>query len=147
MSALPLPQAQQRSLELTEEFLENISRRFLSLLPADMTPEQRQAGIESTAAFVRDVDALIARVDIVGGNTQAKAEAELVRNRLKGLRAVAWLAMKELNPDQAWFWTEEWQAGQRRAEADIAAGRTHFHESTEDFLAALDEWRATHAHP
>jgi hypothetical protein len=49
MSALPLPQAQQRSFELTEEFLENISRRFLSLLPASMTPAQRQAG---TAAFI-----------------------------------------------------------------------------------------------
>jgi antitoxin PrlF len=26
--------------------------------------------------------------------------------------------------DQAWFWTDGWQAGEREADADIAAGRT-----------------------
>lgn len=26
--------------------------------------------------------------------------------------------------DQAWFWTERWQAMEREADADIAAGRT-----------------------
>jgi hypothetical protein len=145
MSALQLPEAQQTQA-LTEVFLEEVGRKFLSILPASMTLEQRHAAIESTATMIRNVDALIARVDLVDMNTQAAAEADLVRNRLKGLRAVVWLAMKELNPDQAWFWTEEWQAGQRRAEADIAGGRTHFQENTEDFFAALDDWRATHAH-
>ncbi len=40
--------------------------------------------------------------------------------------------------DQAWFWTPEWQEGEREADADIAAGRTTYFDSTEEFLAALD---------
>jgi hypothetical protein len=41
--------------------------------------------------------------------------------------------------DQAWFWTEEWQAGERRATEDIKAGRVRRFEDTDSFLAALDE--------
>lgn len=44
-----------------------------------------------------------------------------------------------LDPDQAWFWTPEWQRGEREADADIAAGRGTRYNSDEEFLAALDE--------
>jgi hypothetical protein len=40
--------------------------------------------------------------------------------------------------DQAWFWTAEWQEGEREADEDIAAGRGTFHDSDEDFLASLE---------
>lgn len=143
MSALPSPEAQQTQ-ELTEEFIEEVGRKFLSILPASMSAAQRQAAIESTAAMIRDVDALILRVNLVDGNTQTTAEADLVRNRLKGLRAIAWIAMKELNPDQAWFWTEEWQAGERAADRQAAAGEGTRYHSDQEFLTAL-EARMQHA--
>ncbi|HEX6819794.1 MAG TPA: hypothetical protein VF120_15565 [Ktedonobacterales bacterium] len=41
--------------------------------------------------------------------------------------------------DQAWFWAPEWQAGERMAEADLAAGRSTRYESDEAFLRALEE--------
>lgn len=41
--------------------------------------------------------------------------------------------------DQAWFWTDGWQAGEREVDEQIAAGLTTFCGSTEEFLAALDE--------
>ncbi len=44
---------------------------------------------------------------------------------------------KDRDPSQAWFWTSEWQAGERQASADLAAGRSTRHETDEDFLAAL----------
>lgn len=44
-----------------------------------------------------------------------------------------------IDPDQAWFWTPEWQAGEREADADIAAGRGTRYRGDEEFLAALDE--------
>jgi hypothetical protein len=44
-----------------------------------------------------------------------------------------------IDPDQAWFWTPEWQAGEREADADIAAGRGILYDSDEEFLAALEE--------
>lgn len=72
---------------------------------------------------------------------------EITRLRLltQTLRMTAFLLMREVNPEQAWFWTEDWQAGEREADQDIAAGRTTFHESTDDFLAALDARRAAQA--
>ena len=46
---------------------------------------------------------------------------------------------KVIDSSQAWFWTEAWQAGEKAASADIAAGRTTVHPSTDEFLAALGE--------
>ena len=40
--------------------------------------------------------------------------------------------------DQTWFWSEEWQNGEREAEADIAAGRVKTFDSMEDLLAYLE---------
>lgn len=39
--------------------------------------------------------------------------------------------------DQAWFWTPEWQDGEREATDDIAAGRVERFDSDEDLLDAL----------
>jgi len=39
--------------------------------------------------------------------------------------------------DQAWFWTEEWQAGEREAEADLAAGRYQVFDKMESLIDDL----------
>jgi AbrB family looped-hinge helix DNA binding protein len=44
---------------------------------------------------------------------------------------------KVIDASQAWFWTEAWQAGEREADADRAAGRSERFDSGEEFLAAL----------
>ncbi len=44
---------------------------------------------------------------------------------------------KMVDAAQAWFWTEEWQAGEREASADIAAGRVTCYDSDDDLVAAL----------
>jgi hypothetical protein len=41
--------------------------------------------------------------------------------------------------DQAWFWSEEWQAGEREAETDIGAGRVQVFDSMTDLLADLEQ--------
>ncbi len=40
--------------------------------------------------------------------------------------------------DQGWFWTERWQAMEREAEKDVAAGRTRRFDTAEEFVADLD---------
>jgi hypothetical protein len=45
--------------------------------------------------------------------------------------------MSEREPDQAWFWTEEWQAGEREASEQIARGEVTTYMSDEEFLASL----------
>ncbi|MHB1469390.1 MAG: hypothetical protein ACYCX7_09565 [Solirubrobacteraceae bacterium] len=44
-----------------------------------------------------------------------------------------------IDPEQAWFWTHEWQTKEREADEDLAAGRVTRYESDKELLAALDE--------
>lgn len=46
---------------------------------------------------------------------------------------------KVVDASQAWFWTPEWQAKEREADAAIAAGRVQHFDSDEEFLASLDD--------
>lgn len=41
--------------------------------------------------------------------------------------------------DQAWFWTKEWQEGERQVDAEIAAGLGTTYDNAEDFMAHLDD--------
>jgi bifunctional DNA-binding transcriptional regulator/antitoxin component of YhaV-PrlF toxin-antitoxin module len=41
--------------------------------------------------------------------------------------------------DQAWFWTESWQAGEREASEDLDQGRGRKVKDAESFLASLDD--------
>lgn len=45
--------------------------------------------------------------------------------------------------DQAWFWTERWQQREREVDEHVTAGRVVVHETSEDFLAHLDDPDAT----
>jgi len=105
--------------------------------PAEVREQVRtwQEHVGQIADTIRWVDETIERLQALpelGG--PERDQLELLRSG----RAEAFAVMQRLNPDQAWFWTEEWQAGEREADADEAAGRTTYHASTEDFLAALD---------
>lgn len=46
--------------------------------------------------------------------------------------------MKMIPAEQAWFWTESWQQGEREASDDIVAGRGESFDSSEAFLKSLD---------
>lgn len=51
--------------------------------------------------------------------------------------------MTVIPTEQRWFWTEEWQAGEREASEEIAAGNTIVYESAEEFLGHLGELDAS----
>ena len=46
---------------------------------------------------------------------------------------------KVIDATQAWFWAPTWQAGEREAAEDIAAGRGRVFTTADDFVASLDE--------
>jgi hypothetical protein len=46
--------------------------------------------------------------------------------------------LRGIDPQQAWFWTPEWQVREREADADLAAGRSARYDSDEEFLVHLD---------
>lgn len=44
---------------------------------------------------------------------------------------------KLIDSAQAWFWSAEWQRGEREAEEDIKKGRTKTHGSIDEMLKGL----------
>jgi hypothetical protein len=44
--------------------------------------------------------------------------------------------------DQAWFWTEEWQAKEHEADEDLAVGRYKDFDTMDDFLAGLKKFQS-----
>jgi AbrB family looped-hinge helix DNA binding protein len=46
---------------------------------------------------------------------------------------------KLIDASQAWFWSQEWQHGEREASADIKAGRVKTSGSPEAFLESLGD--------
>lgn len=46
--------------------------------------------------------------------------------------------MTAIPTEQRWFWTEDWQVGEREASAQLAVGDGETDYSADDFLAALD---------
>ena len=42
-----------------------------------------------------------------------------------------------IDPEQAWFWTPEWQARMEASQEDIEAGRSEFHGDGDELLEAL----------
>lgn len=43
----------------------------------------------------------------------------------------------EIDPEQQWFWTREWQAGERMVEEDLRLGRYEDFDDIDDFLESL----------
>ncbi len=46
---------------------------------------------------------------------------------------------KVIDPDQAWFWTSEWQEGEKEAEDDIKSGRVESFNTVDDAVSWLDK--------
>jgi hypothetical protein len=42
--------------------------------------------------------------------------------------------------EQEWFWSEDWQAGEREAEADLAVGRVREFENAEEAIRFLKKY-------
>jgi AbrB family looped-hinge helix DNA binding protein len=47
--------------------------------------------------------------------------------------------LEVIPPDQAWFWTEQWQKAEREAQADIDAGRVHRYANIDEAVSALEK--------
>jgi len=46
---------------------------------------------------------------------------------------------KLIDKDQAWFWTERWQQGEREAEEDIRSGRVQHFDNAKEAIASLHD--------
>lgn len=48
-------------------------------------------------------------------------------------------AVSQPSLEQAWFWTEEWQAKEREADADIDSGNYEEFDTLESFISGLED--------
>lgn len=65
------------------------------------------------------------------------AEGDYLEISVEG-GAIVMRPKKLIDADQVWFWTDEWQRGEREASEDIAKGRTRRSDSGDAFLDSLD---------
>lgn len=46
-----------------------------------------------------------------------------------------------VDKDQAWFWTKQWQNGEKEADKDVKAGKVATHANAGDFVKAMEAKR------
>ena len=51
--------------------------------------------------------------------------------------AIVMRPKKLIDADQAWFWSEDWQKGEREASEDIARGRVRRSNGADEFVESL----------
>jgi AbrB family looped-hinge helix DNA binding protein len=64
-------------------------------------------------------------------------EGDVVEVAIEG-NSIVLHPKKLIEASQAWFWTDAWQAGEREASADIAAGRLTRFDSDDELLRSLE---------
>lgn len=97
------------------------------------------AGLAAVAlAFMNFV--LVRTVRTLRHDSQEALVATLRELRQDELRTRATVERltEVVTSSQAWFWTDDWQAGEREADADLAEGRVKHFDSEDDMDAALD---------
>jgi antitoxin PrlF len=78
-----------------------------------------------------------------GGQLDLPAEARaalhlgVVRSVDVEVLADGVVSLRGRDPGQAWYWEADWQAGEREADEDLAAGRSEIFDSDEEFERRL----------
>lgn len=65
-------------------------------------------------------------------------DGDIFQVQIEGDKVIL-IPMKLVPAEQAWFWTKEWQEGEKEANKDKAAGRVKSFENVDDLLADLDK--------
>jgi AbrB family looped-hinge helix DNA binding protein len=65
-------------------------------------------------------------------------EGDLLEITVEPDGAVRLIPKIVVDRDQAYFWTQRWQEGERQAEEDLLAGRVRDFETMDDLLRELD---------
>ena len=142
MPTLTVPDAKQQLTAASAPLMVVASHVFELVRQGERSPSDG-ASIEVVARLIRAADAYADALTLQSEDAQRHYHDETVM--IAGLRRLAVIIMNDINPDQAWFWTEEWQAGEREIDARIAAGLTIRHASTEEFLSSLETRCPSHA--
>ena len=89
---------------------------------------------DALGEIVRSSDRLL---EEIGDVPPEDVQMFIAHGLLEVMRIFASSLIQERHPDQAWFWTPEWQRRERSADAQIAAGLGTRYDNDEAFLASL----------
>ncbi|MBN1812724.1 MAG: hypothetical protein JXA14_12880 [Anaerolineae bacterium] len=67
----------------------------------------------------------------------------LTRRERKVDRDLVYSEWTEIDPDQMWYWTEQWQVQEREAEDDFRAGRYDEFATMDEFIGSLQDLMTT----
>ena len=109
-----------------------------------MTRRSKDRSVRESAVAYR-IDNLLTRVTRQGQITLPSdvrrklgiREGDLIEVTVEGEKVVM-TPKKLIDKSQSYFWTEEWQRGEREAEADIRSGKVKRFESVDDLIADLE---------
>ncbi|HEY7834762.1 MAG TPA: hypothetical protein VIG30_14410 [Ktedonobacterales bacterium] len=76
------------------------------------------------------------RVIALVARERGQAPDDLFHAWVASVRQIA--ASEAIDPDQAWFWTPEWQEAEARVDAEYAAGLGEVFANEDDFFDDLD---------
>ncbi len=138
MNAQPLSDHQD-AFEHHANTLSNIIPLWQTAL--ERAEAQRRDALLALGNAIRQLDQLLS--DIAASRTANTQEGAALMARVRQARDDAFAAMQTHVPNEAYYWTPEWQAGEREVDAALAEGRTTFFPDDESFEAAL---RARRAH-
>lgn len=95
--------------------------------------------VEKLGQLIRASDDQIARMALASMDDLERQELVAIA---RALRRVLYLLLADATPEQAWFWTEEWQAGERAVDARLARSAEERPYTEQEFDAALRAARA-----
>lgn len=100
-------------------------------------PISRKSGFQLVKNVYSSTTGSVARevyeiLDLIEGYVPSDKTPQMSENLIKGDLG------RRIKPGQEWFWTGEWQAAEKEAEADLQAGRFETFDTMEDFVADLE---------
>lgn len=125
---IPKDVAEKLHLEVGDALEAEVRRGKLVFVPKrakehKQEPERSPAERRMLARIRRKLDRI--RTDLISARGLTPREAELAAEA--GL----------ITTEQRWWWTEQWQRGERQAERELRAGRTKAFGSAEDLIRDL----------
>ncbi|MGH2409665.1 MAG: hypothetical protein ACRDGS_04755 [Chloroflexota bacterium] len=137
MSAPTLSEARQEAARISRAIPEIAGRTVSARELHEKAEHARQSVIDMAAKLLRSRDMLIEALEALPLDDGAES-VDLLASTKEHRREI-FEKLVDVDPDHEWFWTEEWQAGERAVDRDIAAGVPMESGTPEEFLVALSK--------
>lgn len=132
MNAMPLPQTRILAAQLRDTMRQSSNNLMYEL---ERLSREKENLVGRLGNHVREFDRILAAWDQVDA-IDDPAVLELLANIREQQKTNIQL-LREAAPDEAWYWSDAWQEGERDIAAEEVAGHTDSYQSADDFARIL----------